>query len=58
MSQDVIGQITAAEEQARVLCRVATERAAEMKAEMQRQCEEHLEGVQKNTAAEYEKKLA
>ena len=58
VSQDVIGQILAAEEQAQVLCRVAEERAAEMKAEMKRQGEAHLLTVQQSTAEEYEKKLA
>ena len=52
MPKDAIGQITEAEEQATVLCRVATERAAEMRAEMQRQASAHLEQVKQNAAKE------
>ena len=58
MSQDAIGQITAAEEQAAVLFRVATERAAEMRAEMQRQAEAHLSEVERATVKECEQKNA
>ena len=57
MSQDAIGKIIEAEEQAQVLCRVATERAAEMRAEMKRQGEAHLAQVERETALEYEKTL-
>ncbi len=57
MSQDAIGRIMAAEEQAEVLCRVARERAEEMRAEMTRQGEHHLGDVERTTAAEYDKKI-
>ena len=57
MSQDAIGKIMDAEEQAEVLCRVAKERAEEMRAEMTRQGEYHLAEVEKATAAEYAEKL-
>ena len=52
MPKDAIGQITAAEEQAAVLCRVATERATEMRAEMQRQASAHLSQVEKSVTEE------
>lgn len=52
MSQDAIGMIAAAEEQAAVLYRVATERAAEMRAEMLRQAQGHLAEVEKRAAAD------
>ena len=52
MPKDAIGQITAAEEQATVLCRVATERAAEMRAEMQRQASAHLAQVEQSVTEE------
>ena len=58
MSQDAIKRIAAAEEQSAVLCRVASERAAEMRAEMLRQAEGHLAEVERSTAAECRRETA
>lgn len=58
MAQDAIERIMVAEEQASVLCRVATERAEEMRSEMQRQCEAHYEKVERIATAKREKNLA
>jgi hypothetical protein len=55
--QDAISQIMAAEEQALVLHRVASERAAEMRAEMTRQCEQHYEKVERAATAKREENL-
>lgn len=57
MVQDAIGQIMVAEEQAQVLYRVASERAEEMRSEMQRQCEAHYEKVARVATAKREKSL-
>ena len=57
MVQDAIGQIMAAEEQALVLHRVASERAEEMRAEMARQCEAHYEKVERAATAKREENL-
>ncbi len=54
MTQDAITKIMAAEEQASVLCRVATERADEMCAEMERAAKEQLAEVERETQAEYD----
>ena len=42
MSQNAIAKITEAEQRAEVLCRVATERAAEERAGMEQKAKEHL----------------
>ena len=57
MSQSAIEKITEAEEQAEVLCRVAEERATEMRAEMERKAKEHLEAVERTATAQKEEKL-
>ncbi len=54
MSQDAIAKIMAAEEQASVLCRVATERAGEMCAEMEKTAKEQLAQVERQTQEEYD----
>lgn len=57
MSQSAIEKITEAEEQAEVLCRVAEERATEMRAEMERKAKEHLEAVERTATVQKEEKL-
>ena len=57
MAQDAIAQITQAEEQAEILCRVSTERAVEMRAEAKKQGEAHLAEVQRSATEEYTRKL-
>ena len=57
MSQSAIEKITEVEEQAEVLCRVAEERATEMRAEMERKAKEHLEAVERTATAQKEEKL-
>ena len=57
MSQSAIAKITEAEAQAEVLCRVAQERAAEMRAEMERKAKEHLAAVEREATAQKEEKL-
>lgn len=49
--QNAIEKITEAEQRAEVLCRVAGERAAEARADMERKAKEHL-GMVERTAAE------
>lgn len=58
MSQSAIAKITEAEEQAEVLCRVAEERATEMRTEMERKAKEHLEAVERTATAQKEEKLS
>ncbi len=58
MPKDAIEKILEVEEQAGVLCRVASERAAEMCAELERTAGEHLEKAVAATTAEYEQRLA
>lgn len=57
MSQDAIAQIVSAEEQAEVLCRVATERAAEMRAKAKQEGEAYLARVEREATEEYAEKL-
>lgn len=58
MPQDAIAKILAAEEQASVLCRVSSERAAEMCAELTHRADEELEAMRAETLAQYEQTLA
>ncbi len=58
MSQSAIAKITEAEEQAQVLCRVAEERAAEMRATMERRAKAHLAEVERVATEQKERKLA
>lgn len=58
MVQDAIAKITEAEEQAEVLCRVAAERAAEARADMERKAKAHLEDVERQMAEQTKQKLA
>lgn len=54
---DMIEQIIATEEQASLLCRVSTERAAEMRAEMERGATEHFEKAREDVTRENEERL-
>lgn len=58
MSQDAIVKITKAEEQAEVLYRVATERAAESRADMESKAKEHLVLVESAAREKSRKQLA
>ena len=58
MSQNAIAKITEAEEQAEVLCRVARERAAEARADLERKAKAHLAMVEQNATQQKEEKLA
>ena len=58
MSQEAILKITKAEEQAEVLCRVASERAAESRADMQKKASEHLALVESAAIERNKQKLA
>ena len=57
MSKEAIQSIKQAEQQAGILCRVAEEKAAEMKAKVQAEGAAHCEEVRRDTTAEYEEKL-
>ena len=54
---EAIDQVVAAEEQAEVLCRVSTERAAEMKSEMEKSAAAHLSDAVDQIKATYEERL-
>lgn len=58
MSQQAIKQIRDAEDKAAVLCRVARERAAEMRERVRVQGENHCTDVERETEAEYTARLA
>ena len=58
MSKQAILRIREAEDQAAVLCRVAEERAAEMRERVKTQGEAHCNAVRENTEAEYAAELA
>ncbi len=58
MTQEAISAIRQAEEQAEVLCRVAEEKATEMRNKIKREGEAHCAGVEQETAAEYTEELA
>lgn len=57
MTKDAIAAIREAESQAEVLCRVAEEKAAEMKSKLQQEGEAHCAAVEKEVTEEYEKEL-
>lgn len=58
MSKTAIKQIREAEDQATVLCRVAEEKAAEMRERIKAEGEAHCAAVQENAEAEYAEMLA
>lgn len=58
MSQNAIEKITEAEQRAEVLCRVAAERAAEARADMERKAKEHLSAVERTAVEKNAKNLA
>ena len=58
MSKEAILRIREAEDQAAVLCRVAEEKAAEMRERVRAQGEAHCAAVRENTEAEYVAELA
>lgn len=58
MSREAILHIREAEEQAATLCRVAEERAAEMRERVRAQGEAHCAAVRASTEAEYAAELA
>ena len=58
MSQQAIEKITKAEEQAEVLLRVATERAADSRADMEKTGKEHLAFVELDATQKSKEKLA
>ena len=57
MSKEAIQRIREAEDQAAVLCRVAGERAAEMRKRIHAQGEAHCAEVERETEAEYAAQL-
>ncbi|MBQ8357825.1 MAG: hypothetical protein IJX39_08490 [Clostridia bacterium] len=57
MSKDAIRQIRETEDQAAVLCRVAEEKAAEMREQVRQKGEEHCALVRESTEAEYAAEL-
>ena len=57
MSKEAIQRIREAEDQAAVLCRVAGERAAEMRKRIRTQGEAHCAEVERETEAEYAAQL-
>ena len=58
MTIDAINAIREAESQAEVLCRVAAEKAAEMKQKIKAEGEAHLAKVREETTLEYQNELA
>ncbi len=58
MTQEAIAAIRQAEEQAEVLCRVAKEKANEMKNKIKQEGEAHCQSVEKELAAEYAEELS
>lgn len=57
MSKETIDSIRQAEEQAGILCRVAEEKAGEMRAKVEAEGSAHCEEVRRETEAEYAEKL-
>ncbi len=57
MSKETIDAIRQAEEQAGVVCRVAEEKAGEMRAKVEAEGKAHCEEVRRATEAEYAEKL-
>jgi len=57
MSRKAIQQIRQTEDQAEILCRVAEERAAEMRERVTREGEAHLAAVECDTEAEFAAEL-
>lgn len=57
MSKQTIDAIRQAEEQAGILCRVAEEKAGEMRAKVEAEGRAHCEEVRRETEAEYAEKL-
>ena len=58
MSQNAIAKITEAEQRAEVLCRVAAERAAERRTEMEKKAKAHLCTVENTLTEKNAKNLA
>jgi len=58
MTQKALAAIAEAETQAEVLCRVAEEKAAEMKNKIKAEGEAHCAKVEKETAEAFERELA
>ena len=58
MTQQALNAIAEAETQAEVLCRVAAEKAAEMKNRIKTEGEAHLARVKEETTLEYQNELA
>ncbi|MBQ3064220.1 MAG: hypothetical protein IJC99_05410 [Clostridia bacterium] len=58
MTKDAIRAIKQAEEQAEVLCRVAEEKAAEMRAQIEREGTAHCDKATEEAKAEYDSELA
>ena len=58
MTQKALTAIAEAETQAEVLCRVAAEKAAEMKQKIHSEGEAHLTRVKEETTLEYQNELA
>lgn len=57
MTKNAISAIREAESQAEVLCRVAEEKAAEMKSKIEQEGNAHCAQVEKETTAEYTAEL-
>jgi len=57
MSKETIDSIRQAEEQAGILCRVAEEKAAEMRAKVEAEGRAHCDEVRRATEAEYAAQL-
>lgn len=58
MTHQAIGQVLAAEEQAELLCRVSSERASQMKNEMEESAAAHLSEEVDKIKAAYDERLA
>ena len=58
MIKDAMIAIKQAEEQAEVLCRVAEEKAAEMRAQIEREGTAHCEKATEEASSEYESELS
>lgn len=57
MTQEAIAAIRSAEDQAEVLCRVAAERAAEMRHKIESEGNAHCEATEAELSAEYAEEL-
>ncbi len=58
MTKEAIRAIRQAEEQAEVLCRVAEEKAAEMRAQIEREGKSHCDKATEEASLEYESELS